>query len=108
MSKKKKFKSNFRAEILKQIEMDASADQATISQTPDIKSIPTKQLPTGNIGQSKYAEIDYSYVKKDLLSIAWIVGLILVILFSIVILSQKTDLINQFANLVIEFSHLNQ
>lgn len=106
MSKKKKFKKNFRAEIFKQLNNDnqvsagQDGDDLTLHNNIDITKTKNTDLSI------KFANHDVA--KKDLLRIAWIMLLILIVLSAIVIIDNKTNYIKDFANYISDFSHLNK
>ncbi|EKD56893.1 MAG: hypothetical protein ACD_58C00050G0001 [uncultured bacterium] len=106
MSKKKKFKNKFKSEILTQWQNEVADDSSKIVQSTQTES---KQITKENTkDNSQILSQDYSYIKKDLIKIAFTILLILLILVGITMINKQSDIISNWSNLITDFLHINR
>lgn len=113
MSKKKKFKNKFKAEILKQLQDDLASNQIDDQINKNGQNQPFSPIkspvtaPVKNQVLEKDDLHKYDYVKKDLVKIALIVGFILLVLLGVAILNSRSEIMGKFADVLTKFLHLN-
>lgn len=124
MSKKKKNKKKFKAQLHQELQKIQQQQSAPVTEelkngktyepadkAPEKITEQKSEFRTPKVDKEKKTEEtldEYSYVKKDITKIVMIMSICIVLLVTIWILSLRTNYVSNFANQLATFFHLSQ